>query len=141
MTMARNVETLLRAALLRPALLGKRAVTVGGDVARRLSKAGQLRAARDCLVVALQALESMGGDGGGGGWKRTAQAALQWLLSECHSQLGDTEKALRGVYALEALQKAEAAAADGGGGGAEGSVGAVIPVHKARTLTPVYVYI
>lgn len=170
MEMARRVEALLRAALLRPALLGKRAVTVSGDVARRLSKAGQLRPARDCLVAALQALESMGTSGGWGGegWKRTAQSALQWLLvrcvcvslrgwrwgylsisirphihtyactrqqSECYSQLGDTEKALSGLYALEALQKAEAAAAaaeEGGAGG--GGAAAVIPVHKVSVL-------
>lgn len=99
--MARRVQTLLHAALLRPALLGKRAVTVAGDVARRLTKGGQVKGARDCLVAALQALESMGGGGGGAagggkglgaavsaGWMRTATAALQWLLSECYSQVG-----------------------------------------------------
>lgn len=48
--------------------------------------------------------------------------------SECYSQLGDTEKALSGLYALEALQKAEAAAVEEGGGG--GGKAAVIPVHK-----------
>lgn len=163
--MARRVETLLRAALLRPQLLGKRAVTVSGDVARRLTKAGQLKAARDCLVAALQALETMaaGGKDGCGRqqWMATAQAALQWLLSECHSQvggffpnplcsleyrracvtgvfsmhnaqLGETEKALSGLYALEALQK-QAGEGDGAAAAAEGNGGAVIPSHKVLT--------